>query len=404
MKILFFTHYFPPEVNAPAKRTFEHALEWVRLGHDVTIVTNNPNHPDGVLIDGYKNNIFSREIVDGVTIIRLWTFLTPSAGFLKRILNYLVYFLLCVLNIFRYPKADVVIGTSPQFFCGLAALCVSKVRRIKFVLEIRDLWPESIVSVGALKNKNIVAILEWLEKLMYNQASLIIINSLPFKKHILKKVSDKMKAIEYVPNGINLEIWDKNLKSLCLKPVQFEFKGVHLAYIGTLGLAHGIETLLNVIVKFKNKDIFLHLIGSGSEKQIILSKVKAMGLNNVFIHGLIPFEQIPFIFDSVDISLIVLKNSDVFDTVIPSKIFDSMAAKVPIVAAVGAEATRLITEFKCGVCVEPENELAIFDAISKLINSRSVRRELGQNGYNNCRKYFNRRELAMKMLRRLEAV
>ena len=164
MKILFLTHYFPPEVNAPATRTHEHCKQWIESGHEVTVVTCVPNHPKGQIYPGYKNKIFQREIVDGIKVIRLWTYVTANEGFVKRTLNYISYMISVIFSIPFLPKSDVVISTSPQFFCGLSGYFVKLFKRIPWILEIRDLWPESIFAVGAIKNKTIIRILEYLEK------------------------------------------------------------------------------------------------------------------------------------------------------------------------------------------------------------------------------------------------
>ncbi|MFZ5602866.1 MAG: glycosyltransferase, partial [Pseudomonadota bacterium] len=167
MKILFLSHYFPPEVNAPATRTFEHCVRWVRQGHEVTVVTCNPNHPRGVLYPGYRNRLWSVEDHNGIRVIRLLTLLSANKGFGLRTLNYIAFMLMCVLLCWRFSRPDVVISTSPQFFNGLAGYCVARLRRARWVLEIRDLWPESIVAVGAMKEGLVTALLYRLELFCY---------------------------------------------------------------------------------------------------------------------------------------------------------------------------------------------------------------------------------------------
>ncbi|HCK99001.1 MAG TPA: glycosyltransferase WbuB, partial [Candidatus Marinimicrobia bacterium] len=149
--ILFLTHYFPPEVNAPANRTYEHAVRWVKSGVAVTVITNHPNHPHGRLYPGYRNRWISRENVDGVNVIRVKTFLTPNKGTIRRSINYLVYMLMAVCVSRKIKQVDTIVATSPQFFCGIAGAVVSKLRNKPFILEIRDLWPDSITAVNAVR-------------------------------------------------------------------------------------------------------------------------------------------------------------------------------------------------------------------------------------------------------------
>ena len=204
MKILFLTHYFPPEVNAPATRTYEHCKEWVKKGHDVTVITCVPNHPQGQVYPGYKNKLYQKETVDGINVIRLWTYVTANEGFVKRTLNYVSYLLSVIFFIPFLPKHDVLISTSPQFFCGLAGYFVQLFRRKPWVLEIRDLWPESILAVGAIKNKQIIRILEYLESMAYRKCSHIVPVTDSFKDYMIRKGVPEEK-ITVIKNGVDLE-------------------------------------------------------------------------------------------------------------------------------------------------------------------------------------------------------
>ena len=187
MRILFLSHYFPPEVNAPASRTYEHCKQWVKDGHEVTVVTCAPNHPRGKVYEGYRNKLFQRDEKDGIQVIRLWTYVTANEGFVKRTLNYVSYMVAAVFATPFLPKADVVISTSPQFFNGLAGYFVSRLKRIPWILEIRDLWPESILVVGAIKNKAIIRFLEFLEMFAYRKAERIVPVTDSFKRYMVRK-------------------------------------------------------------------------------------------------------------------------------------------------------------------------------------------------------------------------
>ncbi|MDZ4689439.1 MAG: glycosyltransferase, partial [Planctomycetaceae bacterium] len=173
MHILFLTHYFPPEVNAPASRTFEHCARWVKAGHQVTVVTCAPNCPTGVVFDGYRNAWRSEEEQAGIRVIRVWSYLAANKGFFSRIVNFVSYMLTAVWCAIRLRKVDVVVATSPQFFCGWAGVLCHWLRRWPFVLEIRDIWPESIIAVGAMRRSWAMRFLEWLELRMYAAADYI---------------------------------------------------------------------------------------------------------------------------------------------------------------------------------------------------------------------------------------
>ena len=184
MHILFLTHYFPPEVNAPASRTFEHCRAWVKAGHEVTVITCAPNHPQGKLHEGYRNRFFQVETVEGIRVVRVWTLLASNEGFSRRTLNYLTYAMSAVFAAPRVRRPDVIVSTSPQFFCGLAGMPFKWMRWAPWVLEIRDLWPESIVSVGAMKKGAAIRFLEWVERRAYANADHIVSVTDSFVDHI----------------------------------------------------------------------------------------------------------------------------------------------------------------------------------------------------------------------------
>ena len=197
MKILFVTHYFPPEVNAPANRTHEHCRRWAQDGHDVTVITGVPNHPRGKIFAGFKNRWLQEEKIDGIRVIRTWMYLAPNSGFSRRIANYILFAFTAVLASFRAGQADLVIATSPQFFAGIAGAIIAKLKRRPFVLEIRDLWPKSVVELDQLGDGPILAGLEALEGWLYRSASGVVVNTRTFHHHIAARgvASDHIKLI-----------------------------------------------------------------------------------------------------------------------------------------------------------------------------------------------------------------
>jgi glycosyltransferase involved in cell wall biosynthesis len=204
MKILFLTHYFYPEVNAPATRTYEHCKRWLQAGHDIVVLTCVPNVPAGKVFQGYKNKLIQKEVIDGILVIRLWSFLAANAGSFLRIINYLSSLIMMVFYmLFSGTSYDCLIATSPQFFTGWAGVIISRFRRKHFILEIRDIWPESIVSVGAIKKSIITRILEKMELIMYRTADHIITVGNGYRDNIIRKGIDPGK-ISVITNGVDL--------------------------------------------------------------------------------------------------------------------------------------------------------------------------------------------------------
>ena len=396
MHILFLSHYFPPEVNAPASRTFEHCRQWVRDGHRVTVVTCAPNHPRGKVYPGYRNRLYAREEKDGITIIRVWTYVTANEGFLKRTLNYVSYMAAAIVAAPFIQKADIVISTSPQFFNGLAGYVVSRMKRAPWVLEIRDLWPESILAVGAIKNPFIIHLLEWLELFAYRQADRIVPVTDAFQRYIEGKGIPKEK-ISVIKNGADLTLYKPVTGTNRLAEslgVQGKFVA---AYLGTHGMAHHLETVLYAAQRLREyPDIVLILAGDGAERQRLAALRNELGLDNVLMLDQQPKEQMPWLWALSDVSLILLKKSDLFKTVIPSKIFESMAMEKPIILGVEGESADIVRAADSGYCIEPENAEELANRLLQLRESEDLRRRFGHNGRIHVRAHYDRLVLARR--------
>lgn len=412
MKILFLSHYFSPEVNAPASRTYEHCRQWVEAGHQVTVVTCQPNHPQGKVYEGYRNRLFQREDVDGIAVIRLWTWISANEGFIKRTLGYISYMFMSIIFCFSYGRHDVLISTSPQFFNGWAGYFVSRLKRIPWVLEIRDLWPESIVAVGAIKNRQIISMLERIERFCYRKAEQIIVVTQSFKRHI-QDYGIPDNKIHVIYNGVDTNLFDP-IKQGRVDEC-FSLSSIHderltrlknkfvAAYIGTHGMAHGLDSLLDAAVLLKAEDnIHILLVGDGAERSHLVARSEALGLTNVTIYGQVPRQDMPNIWSLCDVSLVLLKKSELFKTVIPSKIFESMAMRKPIILGVEGEVKQIIEESASGICVEPESPKQIAAAITTLHQSKNRCGKMGKAGVDYVLKNFDRKILARDFLDILE--
>ena len=404
MRILFLSHYFPPEVNAPATRTYEHCRQWVRDGHHVTVVTCAPNHPQGRVYQGYSNRIYQHETRDGIGVIRVWTFVTANEGFLKRTLNYISYLCSAVIASFFLPKADVVISTSPQFFNGLAGYVVGKLKRIPWVLEIRDLWPESIVAVGAIKNPASIKILEWIEQFAYRKADRIVPVTDSFKTYMLGKGIEAGK-ITVVKNGADLTQYTPfDGASSIAEELGIKGKFV-VSYFGTHGMAHHLETIFHAARRLSSsKDIVFLMVGDGAERQALVRMRDKMALGNVIMLEQQPKSRMREFWALSDISLVLLKKSDLFKTVIPSKIFESLAMAKPIILGVEGESADLLRAAKAGICIEPEHADDLAACVLELSRNPERCRQLGRNGRQYVMEHFDRTVLARKLAYVIEAV
>jgi len=403
MRIVFFSHYYPPEVNAPASRTSEHCREWTRLGHDVTVVTSAPNHPKGELYPGYRNRLFQREIIDGVKVVRVWTYLAANEGFLRRTLNYVSYMLTAALAVPRLPRPDVYVSTSPQFFCGLAGMIAAKMRWRPWVLEIRDLWPESIITVGAMRKGTAVRLLEWLERLAYRKADRIVSVTDSFVPHIAARCQGAEK-IDVIKNGVDLSLFKRGSDPDAVKR-ELGLDGRFVAaYVGTHGMAHSLDTLLDAAAAQKHDaGIGFLMVGDGAEQARLAARVASEGLGNVKIVGQLPKARMPAIWAATDASLILLRRSDAFLKVLPSKMFEAMAMEVPIVLGVEGEAHALLESAGAGIAITPESAGELAAAVSRLRDDAALAASCGGRGSAFVREHFDRSRLARRYIDVLES-
>lgn len=401
MKILFLSDNFPPEVNAPATRTFEHCVEWVNQGAEVTVITCQPNFPKGKVFEGYKNRLYQKEVINGVTVIRVWSYIAPNAGFVKRILDFISYaFMAFCVGLFI--KTDVIIGTSPQFFAAVSARCLGFVKWKPWIMEVRDLWPESIAAVGAMKRTSIAyRFLEAVELHLYQSAKKIVVVTDAFKNYLKSKGIDGSK-IEVIKNGVDPDKFQPQVKDpILLEKHKLEGKFV-VSYIGTHGMAHALDFILDCAAEEKDPNIHFILQGDGAEKQNLLKKAKDLNLNNVTFLPFVSKSEIKNYISLADVALVNLKRSDTFKTVIPSKIFENACMQKPILLGVEGESKAIIEHYNAGVSFEPENKKAFHKALNALMNPISYAKF--QNGCKKLTEDFNRLKLADDMLITLKEI
>lgn len=409
MRIVFFTHYFPPEGNAPASRTYDHCVRWANAGHDVTVITCAPNVPNGVVYDGYKNRVWpQREKVDGINVIRVWTFVAANAGGTKRILNYVSYLFSALFAfLFFARRPHLIVATSPQFFCGWAGILASWLKWTKLVLEIRDIWPESIVTVGAMKKGLLFRLLEILEKWMYYFPNHIVAVGNGYKDNITQKV-DVSNRISVVTNGVDPDVFQPEPKSEAFL-TQY---GLHdrfvCSYVGTIGMAHGLDVIHRCASLLKAKDcnkIAFCLVGDGAQRDQLEASAKEQGLEDwIKFTGRLPKSQMSEVLNSSDCLLIHLKKTDLFETVIPSKIFEAMAVEKPLIMAVRGESAEIVEKSKAGIDIEPENEDELLQAVTKLAEDNDYYNSLCQHGRRFVLEYYTRDVLAQSFMDIMEQV
>jgi glycosyltransferase involved in cell wall biosynthesis len=405
MRILFLSHYFPPEVNAPANRTYEHCREWVKAGHEVHVVTCVPSHPAGVPFRGYRMGWYRREERDGIIVHRVWTSLAPNAGVVRRTLNFLSFVPSALWRALRLGSFDVIIGTSPQFFCAVATWLTAALKRTPWVFELRDLWPESISAVGAARAYMPLRLLERVELQMYRHARAVVCVSRSFMTNLESRGIDREK-LSFVPNGIDVEFWVAGEPAIGREELRIEDGRLLVTYVGTVGMAHDLGTVLAAAKRLRSlrPNISFAIVGDGAELVMLRERAAADGLTNVTFTGLVPRERIPHYLAASDISLVTLKPSEVFKTVLPSKMFEAMAAARPIVLAVDGEAKDTLCRAGAGLPITPGDVDAMVQGILTLADDAERRRAMGAAGRQFVEREFGRRIWARRLLDVLERV
>ena len=406
MKILYVSQYFPPEMGAPAARAAELAHHWAEAGHEVSVLTGFPNHPTGVVPPEWRSRLrrlIYRESVGRVNVFRTWLWPLPNRKAHERMRNYASFCLSAALRGLTVPRPDVVIATSPQLLVGPAGWWIAFSRQIPFVFEVRDLWPESLIAVGAdNKDSLLYHTLSAIASFLYQRAQLIVVVAPAFKDHLIHHWRVPAEKIAVVENGVETDLFapSPTVANDSLRQTLGATGRFLVTYIGTMGNAHGLETLLESAaqVRQKNPSVLFLLVGEGAEKARIKSLAESRGLDNVRFLDQQPRATIPAFISASDACLVLLKKTDVFKTVIPTKMLEFMSCARPVILGVDGQARQIVEEAAAGLVIEPENSAALSQAISELSANRELGESLGQKGRAYILRNFSRREMAKKYI------
>lgn len=372
MHILFITDNFYPEGNAIASRVYERACYWVEWGHKVTVITSAPNFPEGKIYPGYKNKWYQIEIIKGIEVVRVKTFIKSNKGFFLRIIDFLSFMIPAFLAGLIQDKPDAIAATSPQFFGAISACILSKFKSVPFLLEVGDIWPASIVGVGAMRESLFIRFLEKIEMWLYKFSNKIIVVSPFFKEDLIERGVPKNK-IEVILNGVDLSKFTPQTKNIALsKKYNLNENSFVVGYIGTLGMAHGLHNVLMVADILKEvKNIKFIFVGGGAEREKLITIAKKMQLDNTVFIPPQPKERIINFWSLCDIALVHFRNSPVFSASIPSKMFEAMGMGLPIVlCGPRGAASQIVLNDNAGIWVHPEEPNKLAEAILSLFHDK----------------------------------
>ncbi|MCL0028535.1 glycosyltransferase family 4 protein [Dehalococcoidia bacterium] len=386
MKILYISQYYPPETGAPAARVSEMARHWVRAGHRVTVLTGFPINQTGIVDPDYRSRmrkLFYREEIDGVDVIRTWLMPLPNRRVYERVLVYVSFLLSSSLRGIFLSRPDVIIATSPQLLVGLTGLWLSLIKRVPSVLEIRDLWPESLAASGVGRSDSLMTrSLRMVASLLYRSCDHVVTVTEAIRDALITWQNLEPKKVSVVENGVETDIFAPTGPTESVKnSLGLEGKFV-VSYIGTLGQAHGLEVAIQAAGELRDrwKDIQFLMVGEGAEKDNLVDLATRAGLGNVrFLDGQ-PRQEIPSLIRASDVCLVMLKKNTVFETVVPTKMLEFMACGRPVILCVNGQARSLLESAKGGLYVEPGNATGLAEAIVHLKQDASLREALGMSG------------------------
>ena len=404
MKILYISQYFPPEIAAPAVRVSELSRHWVAVGHEVSVLTGFPNHPTGVVHPEYRSKLrrlVFRERMEEVHVVRTWLWPKPNRKALGRILNFVSFAVSAAIAGLFLSRPDVVIATSPQLLVGLTGWWLARAKRVPFVFEVRDLWPESLSAVGMGNDQSLLHhTLAMIAGFLYRQSDRIVVVTPAFKQHLMENWNVPAAKISVVPNGVETELFSPDKTNASLKQ-ELGVEGKFIAcYIGTMGMAHGLETVLEAAAELNNiaPHVLFLLVGEGATKEKIAARAQSMGLSNLRIIDSQPREKIPSYICMSDACLVLLKRTAVFETVIPTKMLEYMSCARPVILAVDGQARKIVQEAQAGLCIQPENAVELVQAVTRLAADHALRKSLGNNGRRCILKHFSRQQTAIAYL------
>lgn len=407
MRILYLSQYFPPEVGATQNRAYEMAANYVQQGHQVTMITEIPNHPSGIINPEYRGKYIVRSNWDGIDVIRVWVKASPIKSFLNRMLFYISYMINAAIAgvLVAREKYDFIYVTSPPLFVGAAGLFIKFLRHIPMIFEVRDLWPDSAICLGELKNPTVITLARKLELACYKHAALIVVVT-ESTKHILVKRGIPAEKIVVIPNGANLNRYKFDMKGREKIRGQLNLENKFVAiYAGIHGIAQGLEIIIKAakILESQSQIHFL-MVGGGPQKAMLGQMVSNYGLRNVTLHNEVSMDEMSCYLSATDVALIPLKNIDLFKNVLPSKMFDAWACQRPIVLSVNGEARRVMEEAQAGVFAPPENPELLAETLIELHNSPDELSQMGLNGRKYVEANYSRDALAEKLLHELECL
>ncbi len=402
MRVLFLTQYFPPEVGATQTRLHHFARRLAANGHRVTVITELPNHPKGVVFDGYRGRVVLRTVEDGCEIIRVWVCASPRKSLVRRLLFYASYMINAILAglCLARGRYDAVFASSPPLPVALSGYVLARAKRCPFVMDVRDIWPAVGIVLGEIRGRQLVRFAERLERFLYTRAAALTCVTRSFVEDAVRKgaVPDR---VHFLPNGTIPELFTPERIDPGLRlRLGLEGKFV-VGFCGNHGVAQGLPEVLEAARLLRDRDEFRFLfVGEGPVKPRLVEIKARDALDNVLLLPEVPLHEVTPYINAADVMLVPLKADPIFTAFIPSKMFDFMACEKPVVLAVDGEARGILEDAGGGVYVEPDNPRALAASLVGLREQAAKLPEMGRRG----REYVLRWYIRDRQATRLEEI
>ena len=406
MRILVVSQYFPPETGGTPNRVASIVDGLKAAGHDVQVITEKPNYPTGVIWEGYREGVFLDRTYNGVPVTHTWVLADPKKRSLTRILFYVSFMLAAVAAAVRLRgRFDVVLATSPPLFVGLAGWAIAKLKRAKFVFDVRDLWPDLAVEMGELQNPRVIGLAKRMERFIYRHADGVTAVTESFCRDI-RRTAETDVPVGLVMNGTTPEVFDREAEGAQLrKEMDWEDCFV-VTYAGNIGLCQGLDHIVEAAALLDQEAprVLFVFVGEGPVRERLAQEAERRRLRNVQFIGRVPLEQAAAYMAASDVLLVPLAAEAIYQKFIPSKLFDSMAVGRPLLLAVDGEARRVLDEAEAGLYYAPESGEALADGVRRLLDLPEQRQEMGRKGKAFVKKHFDRRVQASEMASFLETI
>jgi glycosyltransferase involved in cell wall biosynthesis len=387
-------------MGAPAGRAAELSRSWVEDGREVTVLTGFPNHPTGIVPPEYRrkfHRLVSRDTDNGVNVVRTWLLPLPNRKVYERTLTYSSFCISSAITGVFLKQPNVVIATSPQLLVGLSGWWLARCKGVPFVFEVRDLWPESLAAVGVGgENSMLHRSLMKIAGFLYRNCDRIVVVTPAFKKYLIEYWQVPEDKISVVENGVDTNLFSCLPPNLALRRELGAEEKFVVSYIGTMGNAHGLETVLEAasLLRERASNVLFVLVGEGAEKERIISLAHAYGLTNLRFVDQQPREKIPAYISVSDACLVLLKKAELFKTVLPTKMLEFMSCARPVILGVDGHARKVMEQANAGIFIRPEDPAELAEAIMRLAVNPALRESLGSNGRQHVLQYFSRRQTA----------